>query len=128
MRALRKRDQSKIDAEAEHRRREDGAPRLRDAITRLESLRLRFDDIRGEGRLLASSYVRPVVVAVAPAHFEVRCLEPRCNGRHDLTNQVLQALRQSSPVFTGQSDCDGTVGMVSCDRTLAYTGEASYRG
>lgn len=127
MNGLRKRDQAKIDAESEHRRREDAAPRLREAVAGLESLRLRFDDIRAEGRLLLSSYVRPIVVPMAPAHFEVRCLEPRCNGRHDLTHAVLRELRQAKAVFVGESSCDGTVGLSQCDRTLGYTGEASYR-
>lgn len=127
MKAIRRRDQAQIEATADHRRREDAAPRLRDAITRLESLRLRFDDVRDEGRLVATSYVRPIVVASAPAHFEVRCMEPRCNGRHDLTHAVMHALRQSQSYFEGRSDCDGMVGDVPCDRTLAYVCEASYR-
>lgn len=127
MRPPRRRDQARLDAEIEHRRRADAAPRLRDTVVQLESLRLRFEDLQAAGRVVALSYVRPIVVATAPAYFEVRCMEPRCNGRHDLTRAVLHELRQAKPVFEGRSDCDGSVGNVPCDRTLVYSGEADYR-
>jgi hypothetical protein len=115
------------EAVAEHRRREDAAPRLRDEVTHLLSLRLRFDDVREAGRMLAASYSRPIVIPSAPAHFEVRCMEPRCDGRHDLTFEVLRALRGAEVCFTGESSCQGMVGDVPCDRVLAYVCEASYR-
>ena len=88
---------------------------------------MRFDDLRPEGRLLVASYARPIVVASAPAHFEIRCMEPRCNGRHDLTHAILPALRRSEVCFAGTSGCDGTVGDEPCDRMLGYVCEASYR-
>jgi len=121
------RELAQFEATAEHRRREDAAPRLRDEVGRLLSLRLRFDDIRAQGRLVAESYARPIVVASAPAYFEIRCMEPRCDGRHDLTYEVLRALRQAQVCFAGTSDCGGMVGDVPCDRVLAYACEASYR-
>ena len=127
MNPIRRRDQAALEATAEHRRREDAAPRLREEVRRLLSLRLRFDDIRGETRMTAASYVRPVVVETAPALFEIRCMEPRCNGRHDLTAAVLSGLRQAQRSFEGTSQCDGMVGDMPCDRTLAYACEASYR-
>jgi hypothetical protein len=86
-----------------------------------------FSDIREEGRILAPSYVRPVVVASAPAHFEIRCMEPKCDGKHDLTSRLLQALRQSQARIVGQSTCDGMVGDVPCDRILSYTCDATYK-
>jgi hypothetical protein len=127
MNPIRRRDQAALEATAEHRRREDAAPRLRDEVRRLLTLRLRFDDIRGESQVAAASYVRPVVVETAPALFEIRCMEPRCNGRHDLTAAVLSGLRRSESSFEGTSQCDGMVGDTPCDRTLAYACEASYR-
>src|SRR5437868_7090922 len=99
----------------EHRRREDAAPRLRDEIAHLKSLRLVLEQVRGEGRLPALSYIKPIVVASAPAYFEIRCVEPRCDGRHDLTQPILRALRQSIPVYSGQSSCNGMVGDAACD-------------
>lgn len=127
MNATRARAHAQREAAAEQRRREDAAPRLCDEITRLLSLRLRFDDVRAAGRMLAASYARPIVVPSAPAHFEIRCMEPRCDGRHDLTFSILRRLRGAEACFAGTSNCQGMVGDVPCDRVLAYACEASYR-
>jgi hypothetical protein len=124
---MRRRDQVLTEAVADVRRREDAAPRLRDQFERLISLRLRFEDVRDEGRMRAETYVRPIVVDSAPAHFEIRCMEPRCDGVHDITYVVLHALRQSQVVFTGEIDCRGMVRDTPCDRVMAYTCEATYR-
>ena len=97
-------------------------------MPRLLSLRITFEDVREQGRVAAPSYARPVVVATAPAHFEIRCMEPKCDGQHDLTSRMLQSLRQGLPRFVGQSNCNGMVGDVPCDRTLGYSCEATYRG
>ncbi len=126
MSAMRRRDAGQIEATAEHRRREDAAPRLRDEIEHLESLRFHFEDLRPEGQTPAIAYTRPIVVATAPAHFEVRCMDARCNGRHDLSQPVLHALRQSKTFFAGQSPCGGMIGDMACDHTLAYKCEATY--
>lgn len=114
------------EALAEQRSREDSAPRLRDEVATLRSLRFVFGDQRTDDRITAASYVRPIVVASAPALFEIRCMEPRCDGRHDLTRAVLHALRRSEGTFIGESPCSGMVRDVPCDHTLAYTGEATY--
>lgn len=121
-----RRDPALVEAEADRRRREDAAPRLRDQVERLRSLRITFEDLRSEGRVAASSYARPIVVATAPAYFDVRCMEPRCTGRHDLTARVLNGLRKSEVSFSGVSECDGMVGDMPCGRTLAYACEAVY--
>jgi hypothetical protein len=71
--------------------------------------------------------VRPVVVATAPAHFEIRCMESKCDGKHDLTARLLDALQKALPNFSGQSRCDGMVGDVPCDRILAYACDATYK-
>jgi hypothetical protein len=123
----RRRDQFAIEAVQEQRRREDAAPRLRDEVARLQSLRFQLDDIRAAGRMKVPSYVRPIVVATAPAHFEIRCMEPRCDGWHDITHWVLHALRHSQESFSGQSDCSGMMRDAPCDHTLGYVCEATYR-
>jgi hypothetical protein len=127
MNNLRRRDPAAVEAALERRRQEDAAPRLRDEVEGLLSLRFRFDDLRAEGRTLALPYTRPIVVESAPALFDVRCLEPRCDGRHDLTQPVLRALRQAEKAFAGESPCMGMVGDVPCDRILGYACEANYR-
>jgi hypothetical protein len=114
------------EASVEHRRREDAAPRLLDEVAHLKSLRLLLEDVRVEGRLPAQPYVKPVVVESAPAHFEIRCMEPRCDGRHDLTQAILRALRQSLAAYSGESSCNGRIGDAACDRTLSYVCEATY--
>jgi hypothetical protein len=123
----RRRDQAQIEATAEHRRREDAAARLQDAVPLLESMRLTLEEVPTDGRTPSMPYVRPIVVASAPAHFGIRCLEPRCDGRHDLTQPILDGLRKSMTRFGGQSTCDGMLGEVPCDRTLSYLCEATYR-
>jgi hypothetical protein len=123
----RRRDQPVSEATAEHRKREDAAPRLRDAAPRLASLRVTFEDVQEPGRQPFPSYVRPIVIASAPAHFEVRCMEPKCDGRHDLTSRILDAIARSQVKFRGQSSCNGMVGDANCTRTLAYLCEATYR-
>jgi hypothetical protein len=99
---------------------------LLDEVAHLKSLRLLLEDVRVEGRLPAQPYIKPIVVASAPAHFEIRCMEPRCDGRHDLTQPILRALRQSLAVYSGESNCDGRIGDAACDHTLAYVCEATY--
>jgi hypothetical protein len=122
----RKRDQAQVEATAEHRKREDAAPRLRDRAPQLRTLRLTLDEMRPNGGSTATAYARPIVVATAPAHFEVRCMEPRCDGRHDLTAPILQALSQRLTTYSGESQCNGVINDQLCDRTLKYAYEATY--
>jgi len=126
----RKRDPAQIDAAAEQRRRENAAPRLSQEAPALVSLRLTFEDLRrddvsGGGGV---TYAKPIVVATAPAYFDVRCMEPRCDGRHDLTAPILKGLRAQLKTASGRDACNGVVGGKMCDRTLAYGYEATYRG
>jgi len=123
----RKRDPALAEAAAEHRRREDSATRLRDEVPNLLTLRLSFEEIRAEGRMQAMSYVRPIVVASAPAFFEVRCMEARCDGRHDLTAPILRALKQQLTTSRGESTCEGMVGDQPCNRAMSYVCDATFR-
>jgi hypothetical protein len=122
----RKQDAEKREALIERRRQEDAAPRLRDAVPTLQSLRMRFEESRpSSGAVL--EYTRHVMVAMAPALFEVRCSEPRCTGSHDLTSIVLAALRARKPQCEGTSACQGNVGDLQCDRTLSYVCQAEFQ-
>jgi hypothetical protein len=114
------------EAQAEQRERESAAPRLQALVPSLRSLRMTFEDCRAEGRSTMLPYTRHVVVASCPALFAVRCVEPRCNGRHELTTSILQGLKALQPKFTGESVCDGSVGDNPCDRTLRYVCVAEY--
>jgi hypothetical protein len=124
----RKRDPAQIDAAAEQRRRENAAPRLCQEAPSLVSLRLTFEDLRRDDATGGVAYAKPIVVATAPAYFDVRCMEPRCDGRHDLTAPILNALRAQLKTSSGRNPCNGVVGGgAMCDRTLAYGYEATFR-
>ena len=119
----RKRDFAAASRVAEHRKREDEAPRLRDQAPHLETLRLTFY----EPQASSASYARPIVVATAPAFFAVRCLEPACDGRYDLTAPIVQAIRQRLTSYTGEVTCTGICNDKLCERTLIYVCAATYR-
>ena len=114
------------EARAEQRERETAAPRLQTLVPKLRSLRMNFEDCRAEGRSTMLPYTKYVVVATGPALFSIRCVEPRCNGRHELTEAILRGLRAHQTKITGESVCDGSVGDAGCDRTLRYICEAEY--
>lgn len=123
----RRRGRGQSEATLGQRRREDAAPRLCEEAPNLQSLRLTFSQQQADGAPPTKGYIRPIVVATAPAHFEVRCLEPTCSGRHDLTEAILHALRRRVRSFEGVDACRGATEDAACDRTLTYAGEASYR-
>lgn len=108
------------------RQREDDAPRLREVVAHLRELRLRFRDVRDAGRHIVPPYSKVVAVGSAPAHFEIHCMEPSCDGRYDLTRSILPPLRASEQQFSGTMDCNGMVGDSPCDRVIAYSCEAVY--
>ena len=115
------------EATQEHRQREDASPRLSAEAPHLASLRLMLEEQRGDNAPTGISYVRPIVVATAPAHFAIRCMEPRCDGRHDVTEPIMQAIRQRLARYVGHSACHGVVNNALCQRTLNYVCEATYR-
>ena len=120
------RDSSRAQATAEHRRREDAAPRLREQAPRLLSLRLSLEEKRQDSSSSTRTYVRPIVVSTAPAYFELRCTEPKCDGRHDITQEILEGIVQGREVITGESPCNGMDNNQLCDCTLTYLCQATY--
>lgn len=120
------RNQARIDASAEQRRRDDAAARLRFEIPTLRSLRIRFDERRVDDPSPGVMYSKVIVIGSAPAMFEIRCTEPRCDERHDLTAHIMSSLRRALPSFRAESACNGVVDDLSCNRVLAYVCEATY--
>jgi hypothetical protein len=111
----------------ERRQRENDAPRLREEVRQLASLALEIDEYRGAGTFLAARYTRRIVLAHAPALFEVPCTEERCKGGgYDLTYQIMHALKAGRTLFDGEETCRGQLGSGECGRTLRYTARASY--
>jgi hypothetical protein len=122
-----KRDPARAEAAAAFRRRHDAAPWLRDQAPELQSLRLTFDDARPDESSSGRSYARPVIVESARAHFEVRCLEPRCDGVHDLTAAIVRAIRERKTSTSITSECRGMINNQPCTRTLVCSCELGYR-
>ena len=113
---------------ADRRRREDEAPRLITEVPHLDSLRLELVEGRLDAPGSEGAHVRKVVVATAPALFEILCQDAACrDGGHDLTGVFLRALRAGTTRFQGEDSCRGQVGSAACRRTLRFVGLATYR-
>ena len=116
---------------AERRQRENDAPRLSTEVPELERLDLEISEHSGETTQHAdSTHVRRIVVSSAPAHFEIPCGDPSCDGGgHDLTNQIMRALRVRATTFEGDDVCHGGVGGAGtpCRRVLRFVATATYK-
>ena len=126
----REKNEARQESLLEQRRRQDEADRLKDEVPALRSLRIRVEENRPDGHAAQNPYIKHIVVPSAPALFEIRCSEPRCDGIHDLTHAILDRLRRSHATFDGDSPCCGVLGpgQTPCDRTLQYHGDAQYGG
>ncbi len=126
MAMMNRRRGAQMDGVMARRAREDGAPRLRDQVPGLVSLELGLEDRAGaSGRI---QYIRRIMVDHAPALFLVPCGDPKCAGReHDLTADVLRALRSSEASFHGEDACKGSEAPGGCGRVLHFEAVASYR-
>jgi hypothetical protein len=112
---------------AERRRREDEARRLHLEVPPLRTLRLDIEEHRGSSTLAETKHVRHVVVANAPALFALPCGDPDCReGGHDLTEPVMQHLRQKAIHFVVEHDCGGDVRGARCDRLVRVRAAATY--
>ena len=111
---------------AERRQREDTAPRLATEVPKLVTLALAISD--GEpGAIGGSDHTRHVVVARAPALFEMRCGNRDCKeGGHDITYELVRALRSGETKIEGQDPCHGNVGSARCGYVMRYVAKATY--
>lgn len=112
---------------AERRQREDAAPRIRELVPKLQSLRLEIDERTAASGVAASSHIRRIVVESAPAMFLIGCGESACrDGGHDITAPVMRALRNGQTRFEGEDACRGSLGNGLCGRTLHFVGVAVF--
>ncbi|MEM1030270.1 MAG: hypothetical protein AAGN82_07970 [Myxococcota bacterium] len=111
---------------ADRREREDAAERLSDAIPTLGDLTLHIEERRLDRDEIEVSHTRRVVVARAPAHFEMGCSDRRCDGGHDVTPTVMKALRAGQTAFSGKHACCGQSKHGPCKLELHYDAVASY--
>src|ERR1700691_4968117 len=85
---------------AERRRREDEAPRLRDEIPSLRTMRLEVEEHRATSAVAETRHVRIVIVDRAPALFVLPCGDPDCrDGGHDVTSEIMDRLRHGATEF-----------------------------
>lgn len=128
MASFRSRSTEASQAAAERRQREDRAPRLIAEAPQLASLKLEIEEMRQGASVPETVHVKHVAVAHAPALFDLPCLDSTCSGGgHDVTNQVLAALRSRSPKFQGEHSCNGMTRTAACTRVLRYVGIATYK-
>jgi hypothetical protein len=111
----------------ERRRRENAAPRLQAAVTRIASLRLDIEEYRSDADKPQVKYTRHIVVERAPALFVLGCSDSDCaDGGHDVTSAIMHALRAGSTDFTGEDRCYGRRYGKSCGARLTFHATATY--
>lgn len=109
---------------AERRRRELEASRLAAEVPGLRSLRIEVVEHVPTG---TTKHVKLVVVAHAPALFVLPCGDSDCHdGDHDLTHEVMWALRARKRELSGESSCQGSVRSGNCGRRITYQVSAEY--
>jgi hypothetical protein len=113
---------------ADRRERENAAPRLHSEVPNLTSLRLEVEEKSPTSSALQPKYTRFIMVASAPALFLLPCGDSNCvDGGHDVTGQVMTALRAGKTHFGGEDECRGSIGTSYCARVLHFQAAAEYR-
>ncbi|MDI1478428.1 hypothetical protein [Polyangium sp. y55x31] len=108
--------------------REDAAGKLVERAPDLTDLKIAIDEMPRGGSVGGNRYIRRVVLAQAPALFEVPCSESRCqDGGYDVTSEILAALTSRRTTFEGQQACPGRCSLGDCGRVLHYVVTATYK-
>ena len=109
---------------AERRRLESEAPLLSTQVPGLTSLQFAIEERVG---VTGTKHLRRFVIDRQPALFLMPCGDPRCvDGGHDLTYDVMRALRARERSFHGSDECTGTVGSSPCGRVVSFEATAEY--
>jgi hypothetical protein len=112
---------------AERWARADEAPRLSAEVPTLRSLRLALSEWRAGSEIPGTAHSKLFVMQSAPALFFVPCGDSRCkDGGHDVTHEIMSALRARQTTLEGEDACRGGVGDGECTRVLRYTVTATY--
>jgi len=110
---------------AERRRREEAAPRLRERVPELTTLRLEVEELTDS--IACSKHVRHIVVERAPALFVLPCGDPSCKGGgYEITDSVMHGLRSHAERFEADDRCLGSTGNASCRRSVHVIALATY--
>jgi hypothetical protein len=111
----------------ERRQREDEANRLAAEVPNLASLSIEIAERRAGSPIADAKHTRRVVVATAPALFELLCGDRDCkHGGHDLTRPIMAALKEGKERLESEDPCHGSVGSANCARVLEYLVIATY--
>lgn len=114
-------------AAKKRREREEAAKRLHQVVPELESLTLAISDTADNEGALPVSYIRHVVVTMAPAMFDLPCGDKKCEeGGYDVTQKMMRRLRDGDTRWSGKSKCRGSKKGEPCARELEFDAEASY--
>jgi len=111
----------------ERRRREREAPRLRERVPNLASLR--FDIVEAHGATQSEpKHARIIMVDTSPALFTLSCADRSCrDGGHEITTAVMRGLLDGHGHFTIDQRCEGTVGSAACGRDMHVEVTATFR-
>jgi hypothetical protein len=111
----------------ERRQREHDAPRLKDVVPNLATLR--FDVTEGRGATNSDpKHTRIIMVDTSPALFVMGCADRSCKeGGYDLTDAILRGLHSGSTQFEVDDTCNGSVGSAGCGRSMHVVVTATYR-
>jgi GTPase Era involved in 16S rRNA processing len=111
---------------AERQQRERAAPRLKEEVPSIVGLRIEIEERRSDGTD-TMKHTRLIVVDRAAALFQVPCGEKDCtDGGHDLTREIMYALRKKLTQFDGKDVCYGRRHANECRRELSYSAEAAF--
>jgi hypothetical protein len=110
----------------ERRERENAARRLNEIVPELQDLSLRIVEVKEGNEEPEVRHVRRIVVDRAPALFDLPCSDLKCDGGHDVTRRVMNALKRHKANFEGQHRCNGHSGEEDCVLELRFVAEASY--
>ncbi len=120
------------------KQKDDVAQRLRDIAPDLASLQLEISEIpvgtphtpghapTAEARDIVS-YRKHIIIDRAPARFELPCHDHKCNGAHNITQNVLGALRRKERCIEGSDPCGGETKQGACPYEMQYVIMATYR-
>jgi hypothetical protein len=114
-----------IEESLRRREREQSAPRLLTTVPQLAGLMIEVEEY---SQIACTKYKKRFHVESAPAWFELRCNDERCDhGGYDLTHLIVHALRARAVRSHGDLSCDGTTGTANCSRRIHYELYANYR-
>ena len=89
-------------------KREDEAPRLKEKVPTLASLRLELEEYSQDHAVVGTRRVRLIVIDNAAALFEIPCSDSKCeDGGHEVTREVMAALAKQPARFELESGCHG---------------------